>query len=1116
MCSSVRVVPRLVTSIVRVASNITARWLVTTLLTLASLALSPAVRAECAQVVGEFVDIQGQVEAQLTDTDDWSTATLDTALCEGSSIRVGEQSRAAISLSNDAVLRLDENTTMRLVDITEKEEEQSLLDILKGAFHSFSRKPRKLSINSAYLNGSIEGTEFVFRVTDTETQITVFEGVVVAANDQGDLSLESGQSAVATEGGAPILRTLVNPREQVQWGLYYPPVLSAEGSDQLQRAAELLARGRLDQARQLIDDVIDGDSESHLGLALRAVIAIALNDLDSAQEDAERAAAINPTSPAVAIANSYVKQARLELEQALAVVEAALQAESGNALLWARAGELRLMSGQNSGALDAAKRASELDPNSSQANLVYGFAALSTFDTEQAGASFRAAIELNSADPLGYLGLGLTRISEGELEDGRHYLEVAVGLDSNDAILRSYLGKAYYEEKRGPLDQEQFEIARTLDPNDPTPWFYQSISEQTQNRPVQALQDQQKAIELNDNRAVYRSRLLLDSDRAARGVSLARVYNDLGFQQLALSEGWKSVNTDPTNSSAHLFLADSYGALPRHEIARVSEVLQAQLLQPVNAAPVHPARAEGKLLLAASGPAEAGFNEYNALFNRNQTNFLISGMAGELDTGSAEAIVSGLYGKTSFSAGVYHFETEGYRDSAFQEDDIANLFVQHDFTPDTSVQVELRSRETEYGDIRLKFHERSIFPDKLNTEETDTRRLGARHSFAPGSTILLSLTDQEGSKSEIDEPFPQPGVLFSELDSPDREASGKELQYLFRTPDINIVAGVGSIDSEEDVVNNATLGPPIIPGPPFTPPTIDITRDIPGDIEHRNAYLYSNISLISDVILTLGVSYDEVDSEFLDEEKTETNPKLGITWTPNPRTTVRAAAFETVKRTLATQQTLEPTQVAGFNQFYDDFDLTETKRTAIAVDYKFSSNLYGGVEVSKRELEVPFVDLTVTPSSIESTDWEERLDRAYLYWTPSEQWALRAEYLIERLDRSTDEFPDGVVESDTFWIPLGVSYFHSDAWSASLTTTYYDQEGEFGGFWTTDPIEEGEDDFWIIDVAVNYRLPKRQGFVTVGATNLLDEDFSYFETDLNNASIQPARMVFGKLTLVWP
>jgi hypothetical protein len=58
--------------------------------------------------------------------------------------------------------------------------------------------------------------------------------------------------------------------------------------------------------------------------------------------------------------------------------------------------------------------------------------------------------------------------------------------------------------------------AKVLDPHDPTPWFYEAILKQTTNRPVGALHDLQRAIALNDNRAVYRSSLLLDEDFAAR------------------------------------------------------------------------------------------------------------------------------------------------------------------------------------------------------------------------------------------------------------------------------------------------------------------------------------------------------------------------------------------------------------------------------------------------------------------------------------------------------------------------------------------------------------------------------------------------------------------------
>src|SRR5206468_7959373 len=252
--------------------------------------------------------------------------------------------------------------------------------------------------------------------------------------------------------------------------------------------------------------------------------------------------------------------------------------------------------------------------------------------------------ELDQADALSRLGLGLAKIREGDLTEGRKEVEIAASLNPNNSIVRSYLGKTYYEQKRIGLDAREYTIAKELDPKDPTPFFYDAIQKQTTNRPVEALQDLQKAIELNDNRAVYRSQLQLDSDLAARSASLGRIYSDLGFQQLALVEGWKSVNTDPTNYSAHRFLADSYSVLPRHEIARVSELLQSQLLQPLNMTPIQPHLAESNLfLISAGGPAGVSFNEFNPIFNRNGITFQTSGLADEHSTYAGECVLSGTY-----------------------------------------------------------------------------------------------------------------------------------------------------------------------------------------------------------------------------------------------------------------------------------------------------------------------------------------------------------------------------------------------------------------------------------------------------------------------------------------
>jgi tetratricopeptide (TPR) repeat protein len=738
---------------------------------------------------------------------------------------------------------------------------------------------------------------------------------------------------------------------------------------------------------------------------------------------------------------------------------------------------------------------------------------------KQAKEAFEKAIALDSADPLSRLGLGLAKIRESNLREGSRELEAAASLDPSNAIVRSYLGKAYYEEKRTGLDEREYAEAKKLDPNDPTPHFYDAIAKQTTNRPVEALQEMEKAIELNDNRAVYRSRLLLDSDEASRSAAQGRIYSDLGFQQLALVEGWKSVNTDPTNYSAHRLLADTYAALPRHEVARVSELLQSQLLQPLNMTPIQPRLGEANLfLISAGGPGSLSFNEFNPIFNRDGVTFQATGLGGSNRTWAGEGVIAGIYRNLSVSVGYTHFTTDGWRANADQEDDIANAFVQLALTPQTSIQAEYRYRNFEHGDLQLKFFDESIFPTQRFTSENHNIRLGARHAFSPDSILLSSIAYQDGSFREQHQPFPQPGVLFVDLNQPDQSAVGGELQHLFRSQYVNLTSGGGFFHVADAVDQLVTFGPPFIPGPPLTPPTIDVPGSTGLDLNHANAYAYSYLNFLKKVTFTVGFSYDWAESEFLDETRNQANPKVGVVWNPFSGTTVRAAAFRVLKRTLITQQTLEPTQVAGFNQFFDDADLTESRRYGVAIDQKFATKLYGGVEGSTRDMRVPFLDFTVDPASppTRNSDWDEYLARGYLFWAPHNWLTLRAEYIFERLKRDDDSFPQGVIRSDTHRVPLGVSFFHPSGISTTVTATYYNQDGEFGGFFATDPIRKGSDQFWTVDAAVAYRLPYRYGFVSLGVTNLFDENFNYFDPDLNNASIQPTRTVFGRVTLAWP
>src|SRR5206468_4292885 len=178
------------------------------------------------------------------------------------------------------------------------------------------------------------------------------------------------------------------------------------------------------------------------------------------------------------------------------------------------------------------------------------------------------------------------------------------------------------------------------DRSDPTPWLYDAIRKQTENRPVEALQDLERSIDLNDKRAVYRSRLLLDEDQATRRVNQARIYRDLGFEQLALVEAYKSLAADPGNDSAHRFLADAYSNLPRHDIARVSEALQAQLRQPTSIPAIDLLLATDNLfILRDTGSFRLGANEFNQLFDRNQVRLQVDAIGGDHQTFGDQVIV---------------------------------------------------------------------------------------------------------------------------------------------------------------------------------------------------------------------------------------------------------------------------------------------------------------------------------------------------------------------------------------------------------------------------------------------------------------------------------------------
>jgi tetratricopeptide (TPR) repeat protein len=1091
--------------------------------------------------VSKVVSIQGRVMVRRQGESSWQPVRLQDTFVAGDQVRVEPDSRAGIVLSNDTVLRLDQNTSLVFTEI--ENEKTFILRLIEGAANFFSHRPRSLKILTPFVNGVVEGTEFYVRVDAGQTRIDLFEGRILAESPYGSLQLARGEGAVASAGSAPRHRILVHPRDSVQWAMYYPPLAAAGPPDDTPGIGESLAlfgQGQTAAAMARLEDISAADRDArffilraglrlHVGrvseaqsdiaralaldpqngdaLALEAVMAVVHNRASEALELARQATGSAPRSAAAQMALSYALQAGFDLEKAAEAAREAVTLAPGNGLALARLAELQLSLGRLDDGIDTARRAADLSPGTAHAHTILGFAHLTRIETGKAREAFDRAIALDSAAPLPRLGRGLTTIRDGDLEQGRSEIEIAAGLDPGNAMIRSYLGKAYFDEKRGPMDGQQFDIAKSLDPFDPTPWFYDAIRKQSLNRPVEALQDLQQSIARNDNRAVYRSRLMLDQDLAARSAALGRIYNNLSFQELARREGAKSLGYDPTDYSAHRLLSDIYAGRQRLEIARVSELLQSQLLQPINLIPVQPQSAESTLMAPeTAGPQSAAWNELNPLFTRNRTAFNIDALLGSNGTAANDLSLSGLVDRFSYSLGQHHYETRGFRPNNDLEKDIASAFAQVALSPNTSIQAEYRYRDVTHGDIALNWDPEDYSENRQVSRRENIPRLGIRHSLNSRHHFIGSLiynqTDYDLNQHQIGPPGPAGPIIGTESRVEEDDAYNAEGQYIFRGNRLKIIAGAGYYEQDisEAVTTIVTSGPIILGGG-------TVNQD--SENRHANGYAYAYINPFSTIDITVGLSGDDLETNKVDVQ--QFNPKFGISWHPTSTLTIRGTAFRTLKRSLVTNQTIEPTQISGFTQLFDDMTATDAKRYGLGLDYQIIENLSFGTETTFNDLARPIGDI-VTGEFIDE-DYEEYHHRSFLYWATHPQVAVSAEYLFDQYQRDFPETGSSYpYELETHSFPLTVSYFHTSGLSAKIRGTYINQRVKQ---WldTALPDETLRDDFTLVDLHFGYRLPNRYGLINLSITNVFDTHFNY--QDLNfltsneqDPGIKPERQIF--------
>ena len=1052
----------------------TLKYLLASSVLFASFSSNPAYAYNCDNWVARLQSAQGNVQVRHTNKQ-WLQVTRNATFCKGDVLRVQENSRAALLLKNDTLLRLNQNSTITFTDLSP--DKPSVVSVETGLAHFISRVKAAFEVITPFINAAIEGTEFVVEVDNNKAGVTVFEGRVRAYNQHGEVRLTNNQTALAKDAKAPVIILKARPRDAVNWSLYYPKIIETDSKTLLHQASQQLSVGQVELARASLQKAIKISPDNSSALAMQAVINITQNNKERGLNLAKQAVAADNRNALAKLALSYAQQAYFKINDALKTLQQASQTNVNNAFIWSRLAEVYLMHGELNKALNAAKNANKLNPKIGRTYTVLGFAYLTQIEITRAIETFNAAIDKDQTDPLARLGLGLATIRQGHLKNGRREIEYAAILDPNNALIRSYLGKAYFEEKRNKLAAVQFKMAKVLDPNDPTAHFYDAIRKQSENMPVEALDDLQQAIKRNNNKAVYRSRQLLDQDAAVQALSQARFYNALGLKQRALSAAQKSLEKNPASHAAHRFMADAYAGQPRSEVGRVSEALIAQLLQPVNALPIQAKLTENNLSsINQTGVNNLSYNEYSPLFLQNGSYTYASGFMGTDNTQGSDITLTAVQNKFAFSLSGYRYLTDGFRANSDTDETVYSAFAQVDITPTFSVQAEAKKWQRTIGDIDMLFDPNDFSTTDRRYTNQNMQRIGLHQKPGINSDIIVSLSRSKrrtdiqllGNNPTVDEQL-------------DIDLTQSESQYLYTGKNFNVQTGFAKHDidvSQVQVIDWTNIFGVLCPG--FLSPS-SCGSTLNYSTNQDVFYIYTQYNFSDSVSLNLGGSYDKLDSRGLHISKF--NPKAGIQWSASPATRFNLAYFETVKRPLFIQQVLEPTQLSGFNQFYDESNGTTASNYALGFNSNTNKLSYG-LSIHRRDLKIPQFS---SNAFTETQPRREMIYRGHINWLASSSWSFNVTPEKEVYNNQAA----GPTKLSTLHLPLNARYHVAKDISASYTLNYVRQQVTLAD----SSFTRTREDFVTVNLGLRLNLDKRLGYIGIDVTNVFKQSFIY--QDLN-------------------
>lgn len=954
--------------------------------------------------------VAGSVELMPAGATTWVLTQTNQVLQPGDRLRTADNSRVTLLWSDKSVVPLGPLTQ---IEILRPDTASSLpgLNFIKGVLSFFHRdQPGRIRILTHGANASIEGTEFVMEVPgDGLERLSVIDGKVLLSNPEGSILLTNGEQAVTEPGKAPVRTPGFIANNLLQWCFYYPAVLdlhdlpltdserrllnpsleayragdlttalaeypdlhgTESDSERVYHAALLLSVGEVDRTERELAGVSTGPSErlSRLADALRTLIA--------AVKRQPKPTSLEPELPTELLAVSYFEQSLAKgdesLRAALTLARQAARLSPQFGFAWERVAELEFSFGHRREAEAALDKSLELSPRNAQAVALKGFLLAADNKIAQATVWFNRAIAMDGGLGNAWLGRGLCLIRRGDVSDGLRDLMIAAASEPQRSLLRSYLAKGYANVGQDALASSEILNALRLDPDDPTAWLYSALIKQQENRINGAIRDMEKSQSVNDNRRLYRSQMLLDQDKAVRSVNLATMYEDAGMEDVAVREAAKAVTYDYDNSSAHLFLSDSYNALRdptgfnlRYDTAWFNELLLANLLAPVGA---------GRLSQTLSAQEYAKLFESDGIGFANVTSWRTDNQLAQ------QAGTFGQYRNTSWAGDIDYDHHSGIRANNELDSLSGDVSVKQQLTPSDTILGLAQFENFHSGDNAQYYNFYTAYnPTFEYAEHQDPTLVGGfQHEWAPGiRTLLLGsrLQDSQRFSSSqptleygVNEAFLGPIIAVYQYTNFDAELQDRLLIYTAEFSQIvqkdrfTLVAGGrwqgGQFKYSDQIVY--TIPPP---APPFEPLFNSTNGSFSEPFQRLEAYGYLTVEPIDKLWLTGGFAYDDIKypANFRNQplspgtqERSLPEPKAAFVWSPVEQVTVRGIYSHSLGGvSIDDSYTLEPTELAGFVQNYrsvisesivGSVSAEDVELEGLALDLKFKHGTYVGIQ----------------------------------------------------------------------------------------------------------------------------------------------------------------------------